>query len=136
VPQYSPYFVAGMAFFLMHRFRPDPMLWGIVGISYLLAIHYLGVDTRIMHKFGGIPAWLAPVIITAFFVIMTLVAYGKLGVTWRWLTTAGVLTYPLYLLHQDIGWALINRLQHRVRTSRWCSVCSPRCWPWPGSCTG
>ncbi len=114
VPQSSPYFIAGMAFFLMHRFRPDPMLWGIVGISYLLAIHYLGVDPRIMHKFSGIPSWLGPGFITGFFVIMALVAYGKLAVTWRWLTTAGVLTYPLYLLHQDIGWAIISKLQHRV----------------------
>ena len=90
------------------------MLWGIVGISFLLAIHYLSVDPRIMHKFGGIPSWLGPGFITGFFVIMALIAYGKLAVTWRWLTTAGVLTYPLYLLHQDIGWAIISKLQHRV----------------------
>ncbi len=38
----------------------------------------------------------------------------RLAVGWRWLTVAGSLTYPLYLLHQHIGWAIIDELQHRM----------------------
>jgi peptidoglycan/LPS O-acetylase OafA/YrhL len=114
VPQYSPYFIAGMAFFLMHRFRPDPLLWGIVGIQLMLAIHYLGADPMIMHKFTGTAAAVEPVVVVFFFGIMALVSLHKLAVGWRWLTAAGTLTYPLYLLHQHIGWILIDKLQHEV----------------------
>ena len=41
-------------------------------------------------------------------------ALHKLAVGWRWLTVAGTLTYPLYLLHQHIGWTLIDKLQRAV----------------------
>ncbi|MET7616817.1 hypothetical protein [Streptomyces sp. NPDC005408] len=34
--------------------------------------------------------------------------------TWRWLPYAGAATYPLYLLHQNIGWELIRVLEPRV----------------------
>jgi peptidoglycan/LPS O-acetylase OafA/YrhL len=40
---------------------------------------------------------------------MAAIALGWLSwIRWRWLTTAGVLTYPFYLLHQKIGWTLIH----------------------------
>ena len=43
---------------------------------------------------------------------MTVVALGWTSrVQWRWLTTAGLLTYPFYLLHQHIGLTLIHGLQ-------------------------
>ncbi|WP_369169555.1 hypothetical protein AB5J49_17450 [Streptomyces sp. R28] len=33
------------------------------------------------------------------------------GHRWKWLVTAGALTYPLYLTHYLAGTALINRLR-------------------------
>jgi peptidoglycan/LPS O-acetylase OafA/YrhL len=51
-------------------------------------------------------------LITAFFLIMGVIAMGWTArVRWRWLTTAGLLTYPFYLLHQSVGWALIHGLR-------------------------
>jgi peptidoglycan/LPS O-acetylase OafA/YrhL len=114
MPAQAPYFIAGTAFFLIHRYGSNAMLWGIVGISYLLGVHQLGVDPRIRHKFDYVPAWFAIVIITVFFLLIALIALGRLQFGWRWLTTAGTLTYPLYLLHQHIGWALIDKLQGHV----------------------
>ena len=44
-----------------------------------------------------------------------MIALHKLtAVRGRWLVTAGALTYPLYLLHQQIGETLIRSLDHRV----------------------
>ncbi|MFH8236555.1 acyltransferase family protein [Streptomyces sp. NPDC018321] len=40
-PTSAPFFIAGMAFYLMYRFRPTPLLWGIVAMSWLLALHFL-----------------------------------------------------------------------------------------------
>jgi peptidoglycan/LPS O-acetylase OafA/YrhL len=117
MPAQAPYFIAGTAFFLIYKYGQNAMLWGIVGLSYLLAIHYLGVDPRIHNKFGHVPAWFAIVIISVFFALIALIALGKLDFGWRWLTTAGTLTYPLYLLHQHIGWAIIDKLQNRAPAS-------------------
>ncbi|WP_275666387.1 acyltransferase family protein [Streptomyces cinnamoneus] len=115
MPLASPYFVAGIAFYLMYRFKPTALLWGIVGVSFLLALH--GVPKRVAdNQDHVIPHWPAKLIILAAFVMMALIAYGKLNrIQWRWLTTAGALTYPLYLLHQYIGLTMIHWLQHKVQ---------------------
>jgi peptidoglycan/LPS O-acetylase OafA/YrhL len=35
---YAPLFIAGIAFYLMHRFRPTLLLWGIAAASFLLSL--------------------------------------------------------------------------------------------------
>jgi peptidoglycan/LPS O-acetylase OafA/YrhL len=54
-------------------------------------------------------------IITAFFLVMWLVSMGKTGFLGRqrWLL-AGVITYPLYLLHQNIGFMIFNIAYSKV----------------------
>ena len=103
-------FVIGMSgmgrslgeFFVARVVRLYPAYWFAVIATTLVDVAYPHV--RAAKSFRDVTTNL----------IMVLIAYGKLGVTWPWLTTAGVLTYPLYLLHQDIGWAMISKLQHRV----------------------
>jgi peptidoglycan/LPS O-acetylase OafA/YrhL len=109
IPQCAPYFIAGMVFSLMYRFGPNALLWTIVAIQFLLALR---VDSMIHDHFADLPPWIAPAFIVVLFALVALVALRKLTVGWRWLTVAGALTYPLYLLHQRIGWILIERLQH------------------------
>ncbi|MEU4213414.1 acyltransferase [Streptomyces sp. NPDC026206] len=114
MPLFSPYFVAGIAFYLMHRFKPTALLWGIVGLSLLLALH--GVPKRVSDNADGVvPTWPATLIIVLAFAMMALIAVGALDrVQWRWLATAGALTYPLYLLHQYIGMTIIYGLRSHV----------------------
>ncbi len=51
-------------------------------------------------------------IVTLFFVLLAAVALGWTSrVRWRWLTVAGALTYPFYLLHQHIGLTIIHAMQ-------------------------
>ncbi|MFT2014307.1 acyltransferase family protein [Streptomyces sp. 796.1] len=114
MPLYSPYFVAGIAFYLMHRFRPTALLWGIVLVSLLLAHHHLG--ERIGDNLAGakqpIAHWPAHLIVTLAFAVLALIALGALDrVQWRWLATAGALTYPLYLVHMYIGLTMIHWLR-------------------------
>jgi len=112
LPYQAPYFIAGAAFFLIHRYGSNAMLWAIVGLQFVLAVHYLGVDGRIKNKFGYVPTWFSVVLISLFFLVLALIAMRKMQVQWRFLTVMGTLTYPVYLLHQHIGWALLNRFQH------------------------
>ncbi len=114
MPFAAPYFIAGIAFYLMHRYRPTALLWGIVAVSYLLANHHIAkrVHDNANHVTALFPAQAAAFVA---FVLMALVALGKFDrVRWRWLTTAGALTYPLYLLHQYIGMTIIYALRERV----------------------
>ncbi|GAB7035752.1 acyltransferase [Streptomyces sp. NPDC021749] len=117
VAPYSPYFIAGIAFYLMHRFRPTMLLWAIVTVEFLLAQHY--VKGRVVMNLGDKAAtahdWPARIGVVMAFLLMAVIALGLFdGVRWRWLSRAGSLTYPLYLLHMYIGFTLIALLRHRL----------------------
>ncbi|MEU4213066.1 acyltransferase [Streptomyces sp. NPDC026206] len=117
MPLFSPYFIAGIAFYLMYRFKPNAVLVGIVLVSFLLAenqiVKRVGFNLTEPHR--PIPSWPAQVVVALAFAFMALLALGVFDrVQWRWLTTAGVLTYPLYLLHEDIGWTIISALRHKA----------------------
>ena len=40
MPQYAPYFVAGMGMYVIHRFGHDAMAWGVVAVGFLLGQRY------------------------------------------------------------------------------------------------
>jgi len=113
-PTYAPYFAAGIGFYLIHRFGPDIRLWGLVGLSWALAMQMLvariSKESKTLHHALSLP--IGMLVVTTFFAIMTVVALGWASrVQWRWLTTAGLLTYPFYLLHQHIGLTVIHGMQ-------------------------
>jgi peptidoglycan/LPS O-acetylase OafA/YrhL len=112
----APYFIAGMALFLIHRFGATPLLWAIVTASWLVALYR--VDSHVTAALGEHEpsAWVpAALIVTGFFTLMSLIAagYGN-RITWPWLVTAGALTYPLYLLHQTLGVTVVGGLRGHV----------------------
>ncbi|KUL29831.1 acyltransferase family protein [Actinoplanes awajinensis] len=112
-PTFAPLFVAGIAFFLIHKFGPDLQLWGLVGLSWALAMHT--VVGRVASTASSDRHHLDPrvgmVMVTLFFALLAVIAMGWTArIQWRWLTWAGALTYPFYLLHQSIGWSLIHAM--------------------------
>ncbi|MGC0423011.1 acyltransferase family protein [Embleya sp. AB8] len=112
-PKYAPFFIGGVALFLVYRFGPNLLLWGIVGFSWLLAQHEIVVELprEVDGNHGHLSSTICIALITGFYLLMSLLALGKLNwVTWRGFTTLGALTYPLYLLHENIGWTMIHRL--------------------------
>jgi peptidoglycan/LPS O-acetylase OafA/YrhL len=113
----APFFIAGIALFLIHRFGPAPLLWAILGGSWALGLWRLAPAAADFIRYGGhVISWFGVILgVMAIFAVMASVAMGWLSwVRGRWLTVAGALTYPLYLLHQEIGYALIERLHGRV----------------------
>ncbi|MFG2874312.1 acyltransferase family protein [Streptomyces sp. NPDC048337] len=118
VPSSSPYFIAGIAFYLMRRFRPNAVLWAIVGVQFLLAQNYVG--PRMISNLGRsvaqqTPSWPAHVIILLGFAVMAALALGALDrIRWRWLPHAGAVTYPLYLIHMMAGLTIIHHFRAKV----------------------
>jgi peptidoglycan/LPS O-acetylase OafA/YrhL len=115
-PLYVPFFVAGIVLYLMHRFGPSLALWTLLACCWACAMYRLIDRTAAQHPSGvTLNYWISAAIVSAFFVLLTLIALHKLAaVRGRWLVTAGALTYPLYLLHQQIGETLIRSLDHRL----------------------
>ncbi|WP_413799747.1 acyltransferase family protein [Streptomyces iranensis] len=115
MPEYSSYFIGGMGIYLLHRFGHDALAWGIIGISFLIGQHYAirelwhpaNIDAFSYRSATGIIA------VVAFgYVAVTLIALGKLNwANWRWLTVAGALTYPFYLVHEHLGWVVVQYLR-------------------------
>ncbi|MGW0391898.1 acyltransferase family protein [Streptomyces sp. NPDC003042] len=111
MPQDAPYFIAGVAMYLIYRFGANPMLLGVVGFSWLYAQNRLhitvgGYEYEVHHTLS----WPVMAVISAgAFLVMLAAAMGALNwIRWKWLTVAGALTYPVYLLHQELGWAMIR----------------------------
>ncbi|MFD7261897.1 acyltransferase family protein [Streptomyces sp. NPDC059874] len=118
VPSASPYFIAGIAFYLMRRFRPNAVLWAVVLAQFLLAQHHVGA--RMVASLGKtatehIRDWPAHLIILLGFAVMAGIALGAFDrVHWRWLPHAGALTYPLYLIHMMAGLTIIHHFRSEV----------------------
>ncbi|MGV9648812.1 acyltransferase family protein [Streptomyces sp. NPDC003554] len=116
MPEYAPFFIGGVGLYLVHRNRKDAYAWGIVAVNFLIGQHYAVRDlwnasdpNAFAHRTS-----LGITLIVAFgFVAVAAIALGWLDwANWRWLTVAGALTYPFYLVHEHLGWVVVRTL-HR-----------------------
>ncbi|EFL34438.1 conserved hypothetical protein [Streptomyces viridochromogenes DSM 40736] len=116
MPEYAPFFIGGVGLYLVHLDRRDAYGWGIVAVSWLTGQHFAvqslwhapSADGFSYRSSLGILA-----VVTFGFVAVAAIALGWLRwANWRWLTVAGALTYPFYLVHEHLGWVVIHAL-HR-----------------------
>jgi peptidoglycan/LPS O-acetylase OafA/YrhL len=110
---YGAYFIAGAAFYLVYQKRAVPVAWALVGVSGVLAYYECTRDARHLTRYFDQPIspLVAALIVATFFVIFALLALRKLDSVERpWFFAVGAMTYPLYLIHQYIGYALLNKL--------------------------
>lgn len=112
----APFFIGGLALYLVHRFGSRPLLWGIVGVSWALGQWYA---TGALWNPGAKVVYLARsphvvlLIVTVAYVAVAFAALGWLRwANWPWLTVAGALTYPFYLIHEHLGWFVITAGRH------------------------
>ncbi|MEU9476327.1 acyltransferase [Streptomyces sp. NPDC048191] len=118
MPEYAPFFVGGLALYLIHRFGGDLLAWGVVAMSWLLA---QSEATR--GLWGAHPhrdPYVVVLIVTVAFAAVAAVALGR--PRWargRWLVTAGALTYPFYLIHEHLGWFVIRVLHRGLGLPAW-----------------
>lgn len=108
---FAPCFIAGALFYFIYRDGSTGYRWLGIAACWLLTLKR-GVE--IVHEqvaHYGVPHSITIISLefTAFFLIFGAIALrktGKLG-QMRW-PLLGALTYPLYLLHQTIGYILIG----------------------------
>ncbi|MEU6808099.1 acyltransferase [Streptomyces sp. NPDC046831] len=112
-PLNTALFVSGIAMYLMYRFGPDLKLWGLLGASWLVMQSDLVQHADHLRHDEGMDRdpYVALALVTVFYLLVLAVALHKLDrIGWKWLATAGALVYPLYLLHEELGWAMIRTL--------------------------
>ncbi|RZB15125.1 acyltransferase [Streptomyces sp. F001] len=126
MPEYAPFFIGGMGIYLVYRNRRDVTAWGIVAVSWLIGQHE-AVDS-LWHspypdQFSYRSASVIILIVTFGFVAVLAVALGWLSwADWPWLTVAGALTYPFYLVHEHLGWPVIEVLHQDLALTSWATL--------------
>ncbi|GAA1954570.1 acyltransferase family protein [Kitasatospora viridis] len=103
---YAPFFTAGITMFLMYRFGPNLLLWCMLGFCWMVAQYRLQSTVEMYQQW--LPQHISWTVATALMTLCFLQVLGAaLGlfdrIQWRRLTVAGALTYPVYLLHQELG---------------------------------
>lgn len=115
MPQFAPYFVAGITIYLIRRHGPALPLWVLLAASWALSLVRVRERVLVANPGFPVPVWPAWLIITLAYVVLLVIA---LGVTdrwnWRWLAVGGAISYPLYLLHPRIGYTIIRYAYDRT----------------------
>jgi peptidoglycan/LPS O-acetylase OafA/YrhL len=111
---YAPFFGAGMALYLVYRHGNQILNWLLVAYSWAFMVGIVGryFPRGVVPKTHHNPSLVVTVVVLTGCVAAVWLATTTWArrVGWVWLTTAGALTYPLYLLHEWWGWWVIDRL--------------------------
>jgi peptidoglycan/LPS O-acetylase OafA/YrhL len=103
------YFAAGSAFYLLYRRRHVRLAVGTILLSLIVAL-----PKAIEHdvsSYGSAAAIPVAVVTLACYGLMALVATRKFeDMRWPWLPILAGMTYPLYLIHEDIGFILMRHM--------------------------
>ncbi|WP_193603577.1 acyltransferase family protein [Pseudomonas fluorescens] len=119
ITSYSCYFIAGAFFYKVWHAGATPKRMAAIIACLLITSYQSVMFVGTMDKiYGtGFSSVIACVINVLMFAVMYLVATGKTGVlknkTWK---TLGALTYPLYLIHQFVGFMIFNYFESAVNT--------------------
>lgn len=113
LPNYSAYFIAGAIFFLINSEGWDLYKACLLIGSYFLALIYANEYINYLTEDYHAPFSLSvvAVCIASFYIIFYLISTNKTKfISSPKFAAVGLLTYPIYLLHQNIGAILFNAL--------------------------
>lgn len=109
---WAPFFTAGICCYLIRHRGASRLRVGLLAWSYVLALYWVAAEPLRSAVPGG---WslrdtaTAGILLTAFFGIFLLIAFDRWRLALSPITLwAGALTYPVYLVHQYIGYMLIE----------------------------
>ncbi|MFM2344361.1 MAG: hypothetical protein RLZZ210_971 [Pseudomonadota bacterium] len=117
--EYAPFFIAGMTYFLIWSKGLSFNRFIIIIFCWLLSLSNLldKVSWFENHYKTGINYYIAGSIITVFFIAMMLIALKK---TWIFKNSnfllLGSLSYPIYLLNQNIGFVIFNNVYKKMNS--------------------
>jgi peptidoglycan/LPS O-acetylase OafA/YrhL len=111
IVDYAAYFIAGAMFFQIRSQGLSFLRVGVILGSWALSLYEAWISLPRFEATVGTPMnrYIVLSLITLFFLVMSMVAQKR--TTWvgrqNWMLL-GALTYPLYLVHQSIGYLIFN----------------------------
>ena len=118
LPTYAPFFAGGMLLYVLYRDGHDRGTWLLVGLNAVIALHFsLRIHENALTELT--PFEPSTIVIA----LLTLACFGLVALAtltrvahWnaRWMVAAGALTYPIYLVHENLGWFVIAHLRGRI----------------------
>lgn len=114
---WSAFFIAGALFYLIRQKGLNLVRGGMLWLSFMLAIfENIRQLSHLEDMYNShFSPFVTSALITAFFVIFLLIALGKTQrINSPRLISLGVLTYPLYLIHQNIGFIIYHEIGDAV----------------------
>ena len=124
MPDYAPFFAGGMLLYVIYRDGHDLGVWLLVAMQGAFALN-ISVST---YSYA-LPLETAWVPSNAVIGLLTAACFGLVALVtltpvarWnmRWMAFAGALTYPVYLVHENLGWYVIHLVRDEV--SAWTAV--------------
>lgn len=113
-PRYAPFFIAGMLFYLLQtnqaaRWKLSGLLLWAYGLSWQAARADTLDKSAFFHEHFSVAVVVA--ILTGCYGLFLLIITRKLRLGQaKWLAVAGSLTYPIYLLHHNMGYLVLRGL--------------------------
>ncbi|MCW7537521.1 acyltransferase [Aquabacterium sp. A7-Y] len=131
--RWAPFFAAGVCCYLIREHGLSRARLALLGWSFLLSLYY----SSLVHWFAGhtgAGVLIAAAVVSVFYALFLLIAFDlwRLPAS-RWVFWAGALTYPVYLLHQNIGYLLIEapgwrQLPFGLRVTAVCGAVTATAW--------
>jgi peptidoglycan/LPS O-acetylase OafA/YrhL len=117
--RFAPYFAAGAIFYFIRSHGGTPLRWVAIVTSWLLALDRALVNCAEQTQHYNVPHSVTVVcmLTTLFFVVFAAISLRRTGALgrYRW-PMLGAITYPLYLIHQTVGYLLITEFYPTVNT--------------------
>lgn len=114
MPRFASLFAGGMLIYVIYREGHSVIAWLLLAVNVVLAGNatyrgtFQSIQTNIGEDLPELSVWLVVLGVYAAVAVVTLTPLRR--VSWRWLTTAGALTYPLYLVHEYWGLWIVSML--------------------------
>lgn len=106
IPQFAPCFVVGGALYLVRQGRRVGLAYSLLVGALVLACIKATQRIPPLFAFQGLAIAIVLLIAAA---VLWLIATNRTAVFGRpWMAVAGALTFPLYLLHEDLGYLFMR----------------------------
>jgi peptidoglycan/LPS O-acetylase OafA/YrhL len=113
IVEYAAYFIGGAMAYQIWAHGVSSLRLGVIGVSWIVALYenWLSLPKFEAATHTSMDRGIIFSLVTVFFLLMLLIATKKTGWIGRvnWMKF-GALTYPLYLVHQAIGYVIFNNL--------------------------
>lgn len=111
--EYSPYFISGAIFFQIYHRGMTVARVSVLTMAFVLAQYqaYVQSSEIIVHYMANFTVFHVASIVSLMFVFFSLLIAGVFNkFKASWAVSLGFITYPLYLIHQNIGYIIFKQL--------------------------